>query len=90
MKTIFKYSIPITDDPLVDLPKGAKFLSIGAQGELLFLWAEVDDDKRERVPMQLHIRGTGHEMKGNEGAFITTVIMYGGALVWHIFADKEE
>ena len=85
MKTIYKYSI----DPLFRtmLPEGAKVLSVGSQGSGMFLWALVDPNA-PKVERTFDVYGTGHTVDYHDGMeFIGTVMMEGGALVFHVFEN---
>jgi len=88
MKTIYKYPLPIDNLAEVRMPQGAVVLSIQCQHDKPCLWALVDADR----PMQgrrFCVRGTGHQLAGEEGAFIATFQMHGGALVFHVFEAKS-
>jgi hypothetical protein len=83
MKTIYKYEIPVGGGEVM-IPNNAKILSVGAQGDSLMLWAEVNPDRSE-VPRRFEVFGTGHEIReymGTERQFIGTALM--GPYVWHI------
>lgn len=84
MKTIWKFSLEMTDDQLVEMPKGAMVLSVQTQHEKPCLWALVDPDQK-REERKISIRGTGHPIHGDLGAFIGTFQMHGGALIFHAF-----
>ena len=86
MKTVYKYSVPIADNPVIPLPEGAKVLSVGAQDYEVKLWALVDPDK-PMVSRNFRLAGTGHDIEGNNLHFIGTVIMNG--LVLHLFEQVE-
>jgi hypothetical protein len=87
---VFKYEIPIEDEPTVRLPRGAGILSVGQQNGGLFLWALVDPSVTETERRVFRIAGTGHEIAEAEGlSFIGTVFMCGSALVFHIFEREE-
>lgn len=85
MKTIWKFSLDLTDSQNLMLPSGAQLLSVAMQGPALCLWALVDPQgAKER--RQIEIRGTGHPIEGaDELVFIGTVLQNGGQFVWHIF-----
>lgn len=88
MKTIHKYELVVEDQAEVSMPQGATVLSIQCQYDKPRVWALVDTDK----PMQARrfcVRGTGHPMRGNEGAFVATFQMRDGGLVFHVFEENE-
>ena len=42
MKTIWKFPVPVNDGNVLEMPEGAKILSVQVQGETPCLWALVD------------------------------------------------
>lgn len=86
MKTIWKFPLSITDFQKIQMPKGAKVLTAAMQGELLCLWALVDDDA-PKVEAAFWVLGTGNPIDHpkNIGEHIATVPMHGGMLIWHVF-----
>jgi hypothetical protein len=90
---VHKYTMPITDSVSIWLPSGAKFLSVGRQVTLppheFALWALVDPTAPEEE-RTFYVRGTGHKMTGEEGAYIATFMIDGGKLVFHVFSDRKE
>jgi hypothetical protein len=83
---VFKYLIPVDDEPTVRLPLGARILSVGQQNGVMFLWALVNPGEQRTERRTLRVAGTGHEIADvDELQFIGTVHMHGGALVFHIF-----
>jgi hypothetical protein len=84
MKTIWKWTLAVTDQQSVELPRGAEILAVQIQGGLPQLWALCDSDqpKERRV---IAIIGTGHPIVREPGRYINTFQMYDGALVFHAF-----
>jgi hypothetical protein len=85
MKTIYKYVLPVEDEVRISMPAFAEVLSVGAQKEQVCVWVLVDT-----IMPSLHktfrIAGTGHPIEEPEKwSFIGTVLLYEGALVFHIF-----
>ena len=84
MKAIWKYPI-VTDSQRLAMPRGAEFLTVQRQGDLVCLWAIVDDSRllEKRV---IEVFGTGNPMPsdmGIERKYIGTFQQ--GPLVWHVF-----
>ena len=83
--TIWKYEIPVEDEFMLRLPRGAQFLSAQAQSGTPQSWWLVDST----APMQKrHFRchGTGHPVKSADGlAYLGTFQISGGSLVFHLF-----
>lgn len=88
---VYKYPFLVADEVTLQLPKGARILHVAQQplasGDLQ-LWAHVDK-RAELVPRRLRIYGTGHDMPGDAGKFICTVLMNGGAVIRHIYDQGE-
>ena len=85
MKEIWKYTLPLTDYPVVSMQKGARVLSVGVQHGEVQVWALVDPEAPTELRRFMKI-GTGQCMTETcveRIRFIGTVQM--GDLVWHIF-----
>lgn len=83
MKSIWKFGLEVTDEQTVEMPVGAKPLSVQVQHGTPCLWALVDTKalKEKRV---VQIFGTGHPV-ADEGDYVGTFQIEGGALVFHAF-----
>jgi hypothetical protein len=82
-QTIYKYPFPIRDEVVIELPKGAKVLSIQEQYGEPQLWALVDLDAEMELRF-FDVRGTGHDADG-VGDHVSSFQMRGGTLVFHVF-----
>ena len=88
---IFKYKLSVEDSVSVEMPVGAKVLSVGVQNvNEIFVWALVDDKSKKMEDRVFCIFGTGHEVPIDFSlVFVGTVHMdlspFPGNLVWHIF-----
>lgn len=87
MRTIFKWALPIMDTATIPMPRFARPIAVAEQAGALCLWAEVDANE-PLVNRDIHIRGTGNPLLGNEGRHIGSVVMSYG-LVWHCYEDAE-
>ena len=89
---IFKYEMPITDNPLVEMPEGAKVLSFNTQNGVPCIWALVDPAAK-KVVREFYIYGTGHKIYTDNRQilpdYIGTIVTMGGALVWHLFQRAQ-
>lgn len=86
MKTIHKYELQINDRIVINTSHVDRWLSVDVQRGQPVVWAVVDTDK----PTQSHtlyIRGTGHPMTGEEAAYLGTVLLDNGSLVFHVFLE---
>jgi hypothetical protein len=87
--TIYKYLLQDTQN--IELPKGARILSVGQQKNMIFIWAVIDPTQPKEI-RRFHVFGTGHlvpEHIANCGYFIGTVHLFDGALVFHVFEDFQ-
>jgi hypothetical protein len=89
MKTIYKYPLTTGDSVTIYLPKGAEVLTVQTQAGLPCVWAKVDTASMSEFH-RFYVRGTGHELTGNEGAYVGTFQVYDGELVFHLFEAKTE
>ena len=83
---IWKYKLHITDEQIIELPKWSQVLSVGVQDGDICLWALVNPEE-EIGQGQIFIRGTGHPCSEEIGGFYGTVMLRGGALVFHVFGN---
>ncbi|KKK61113.1 hypothetical protein LCGC14_3017550, partial [marine sediment metagenome] len=90
MRKIWKFTLPVTDHPIVLMPKGAKVLSAGVQHGDVQVWALVDPEA-PKESRRFRVAGTGHPLEDEVVSlrFIDTVQMLGGSLIWHIFEYME-
>ncbi|NCT90237.1 hypothetical protein GXB85_04615 [Cellulomonas sp. APG4] len=80
--TVWKFAVPITDQPVVEMPGWPQILSVAATSPReLALWAVVDPDA-EPVRHAFELRGTGHPL-GRVGSHIATI--QDPPFVWHLF-----
>ena len=85
MKTIYKYSISITESQIVNMPIGSNIISLQMQNGIATMWAIVDTTE-SLTPVKIRIFGTGEEIPAG------SVLRHIGSIqekgyVWHIFID---
>jgi hypothetical protein len=89
MNQVWKFELNLDDSP-IEMPCVAQPLSVGFQGDTLFLWALVDpNEKMEK--RKFITRGTGHNILEDNPYFIGTAPY--NTLVFHVFEvlnHKEE
>lgn len=88
MTRILKYRIDLTDQQVIEMPYGAKALSVWEQNGELCIWAMVNDSS----PSNYHIRvvGTGHPCDDVATMqYVGTVLTRTQRLVWHVFVEPE-
>jgi len=88
MKTIWKFDLLTTDCQVVSMPKDSKIISVQTQFDEPCIWAVVDD-QAETEDRYFVIVGTGHQVLHDNLLFIGTFQLHTGALVFHLFENKE-
>lgn len=92
MKTIHKYAVKKEDEFIVNMPVGAKILTVQMQFGQPQMWAVIDDD--EDIPLEprhFRLAGTGHPLWihdspiNGQHEYIGTIQMREGTLVFHLF-----
>ncbi len=86
MKTIHKYTFKIEDEVSIEMPKGARILSVQCQDDIPVMWALVDTENELETRL-FNIFGTGEEIwpsfdYSKEDHLAT---FQHGIFVWHIF-----
>lgn len=84
---IYKYELNVTDCQALDLPTGAKILTVQMQRNICCLWALVDETAPYLEARHIRIYGTGHPVSELPGAYISTVMLNDGELVFHAFEE---
>ena len=84
MKAVYKYPLRIDDYQSVLIPMGAKILCIKVQNGTPCLWALIDKDATYDELVTIRCAGTGHDIK-EDVEYIDTIMISGGALVFHFF-----
>lgn len=89
MFAVYKYEVPGTDEFTLDLPVGAKFLSVQVQYSTPVLYALVLTTNA-RETRRFRLAGTGHPIEDpRQLDFIGTFLVSGGSLVFHLFVYKD-
>ena len=85
MKTVWKYNIRPDDLISLDLPIGAKPLSIQEQHGNAELWCLCDPNEKVYETRLFRMAGTGHSIKEEIIGYVGTFQLDGGSLVFHLF-----
>lgn len=89
---IWKYPLALIDSPqLVEMPEGARILSVQEQQNRICVWALVDPEAK-KVSRKFHIFGTGNQLDASGVEwfqFLGTVVMSLGVFVWHVFEEMK-
>ena len=84
---VWKFELAAAESPVVQLPEGAKVLSVAERGEFgnrLSVWALVDTE----APVQdrrFRVVGTGHPFPDAEECRFVGTVQTRVGLVWHVF-----
>jgi hypothetical protein len=84
-ETIWKFVLKPVDEQTVEMPSHARVLSAKEQDGEICVWALVNpnDYKTQRM---FRVVGTGHTSERLDlWQFVDTVMLAGGALVFHVF-----
>lgn len=89
MNSVYKYTIKVEDYFSLDLPKGARILTVQAQYDEPQLWALVDKNKPNEK-RNFRLAGTGHPIKESSESlnYIGTFQLAGGSFIGHVFEIK--
>ncbi|KQL55941.1 MULTISPECIES: DUF7352 domain-containing protein [Bacillaceae] len=90
MKSIFKYNLKLVLTQNLELPEGAKVLSVANQKDQLVLWAIVDPKVKEMDDYTVVIGTTGDPLLDTASYmdFIGTVMFDNDTFVAHVFCEK--
>jgi hypothetical protein len=82
MKTIWKFSVPLTSKLIVSMPEFPRMLSCQLQNGSPMLWAEIESDN-QKCDYEFHWVGTGVDEDTSDYEYVSTVQF--GPLVFHLF-----
>jgi hypothetical protein len=87
---IWKYLLPITQQPIIKMPAGARVLSAKMQNMQPCVWAYVPDINAELEDRFFAIYATGEIEDGIDGdlRFVDTLLMSYDSLVAHVFIKE--
>lgn len=87
MKVVYKYEVPLHGG--VDMPAGAKVLSVHEQHGAPCLWALVDPNS-PHIYRRFKVFGTGHPIENDLAerlSFVGTAHLDSGRWVLHVFEE---
>jgi hypothetical protein len=85
MKTVWKYELKMEASQVVEMPMGAKILSVGVIKNIAYLWAEVELSKATRLEkVNILTVPTGATYQ-NKAEFIGTIFYNEGEITQHVF-----
>lgn len=84
---IYKYSLEVTDEQLIQLPKYAQFVSLQVIRGQPCAYFLVDENETEKELIKFLTFGTGHDVMGVAWyKFLGTYQLHNGELVFHVWA----
>lgn len=84
---VWKYPLDLIDIQKINMPAGARILSVDNQKGILCLWAMVNEENPEQL-RTIEIVGTGQEpIPSFHRTFIGTAVM--PQFVWHVFERHQ-
>ena len=88
-KTIYKYQLKIIDEQVVSLPAFSRLLTVQVQHNVPYLWALVNPNLPNEIPVTIRMFGTGHPIEDNDSflEYIGTFQLLEGNLVYHVFCE---
>lgn len=69
------------------MPLGAEIVTVGLQGDSMYLWALVDPDEKREEVIKIKVIGTGHDFEPSGLKYLGTAFQ--GAWVWHVYEDTR-
>lgn len=82
---IWKWTLALVGQQTLELPVGARILTVQMQGDAPQLWAACNSETTSKESRHIAIYGTGHPLPDDPGQYIATFQMHDGALVFHAF-----
>jgi hypothetical protein len=85
---IWKYKL--SQNPAIDMPKGAKVLSVKSQYNQLCIWALVDPVAVKETRF-FEVHGTGYRINSSPNLkYVGTALIENDSLVFHVFERIQE
>jgi hypothetical protein len=87
MKTIWKYTLEITDQQFVEVPDGSELLTVQMQNGTPQLWVKCYSEN-PKISKRIRIYGTGHKLWVDDETYLATFQVCDGDLVFHVFVGN--
>lgn len=81
---IWKFKIELQEQQVVLMKKGSQILCAKAQGEDICIWV-LCDETAPAEERRIGVYGTGHEITGDPGKYVDTLMLHNGFFVFHVF-----
>lgn len=85
---VWEWPLAITDSQTIEMPLGAKILTVQIQGEVPVMYALCNKKLATRRRRKIAIHGTGNPMPDEPGVYIATFQLHEGLLVFHVFEEE--
>ena len=86
---VWKYQLEVIPQQTIEMPFGAKILTVQVQQETPCIWALVDP-ALYTIRREIRIVGTGHELGFTSLAkYLGSFQQLNGSLVWHVFEVEK-
>lgn len=92
MVNIYKYILNVADIQTIVVPKGSTLLTVQKQQARMAVWYLIDTEELLTDVWTFFVCGTGNPVEDHRVCkknYISTVQLYDGDLVYHIFAEKQ-
>ena len=87
MFKVFKYPVPANDYFYLDLPRGAKILTVQIENSRPQIWALVNPENPTET-RNFCLAGTGNPMNEKNLIYIGTFQASNESFIWHLFEIK--
>lgn len=85
-RAIWKFPLDVADEQTLNMPAGAKILTVQIQFGVPTIWAEVEPSEPKIQQRRIAVFGTGHTIPALKPlTYIGSVQQDGGNLIWHIY-----
>ena len=93
-QSIWKFELEVRDYQIIEMPKGARILTVQSQHEIPCVWAICDTETYKKENIEFEIYGTGHPFYegihfGKKQSYIGTFQLRGGSFIGHLFLLEE-
>lgn len=85
MRVIYKYELTNLGNSTIEMPIDSMVKDFAAQGERLFLWAEVQTNN-PLILRRFKVMATGEDIPDGYGYLKTTHV---DGFVWHLYEDRS-
>lgn len=81
---VWKFPLQLAERQVIEMPVGAKLLTVQIQHDIPCIWALVDP-AAPTTPLDIRTLGTGQAFDAEDFKYIGTYQIHGGGFVFHVF-----